>query len=172
MRIGLILLSALVVFAFVGEASAAQKEEAQERLGEWYATEEECIGAHGQWAMCELGPGGWHTDPNIAWIRDDLVAVSDKFIILGRAATWVRGSGNNFLRVPLACLGSREAALQLWNFQETFYKPLNQVAARPSKGYFAHKLLSHQNLSRNWVHMEATNLLFQIVMRHSSLLSS
>ena len=28
---------------------------------------------------------------------------------------------NNFLRAPLACLGSREAAVQLWNSQKTYY---------------------------------------------------
>ena len=33
--------------------------------------------------------------------------------ILGRAATWRRGFVNNFRRVPLACLGSREPAVTL-----------------------------------------------------------
>ena len=54
------------------------------------------------------------------------------FVVLGRAATWVRGLVNNFLRVSFACLGSREAALQLWNSQKTFYKTLTQVTAPPS----------------------------------------
>ena len=31
---------------------------------------------------------------------------------LGRSGTWVRSVVNNFLTVPLACLGSGEAAVQ------------------------------------------------------------
>ena len=48
---------------------------------------------------------------------------------LERAATWVRGFVAKFLRVPLACLGSREAAEQLGNSHKTFYKP-----SSPSNG--------------------------------------
>ena len=33
--------------------------------------------------------------------------------VLGRANTWVRGYVGNFLRVTLACLGSREDSEQL-----------------------------------------------------------
>ena len=44
--------------------------------------------------------------------------------ILRRAASLVRGFVNNFLRVPLAFLGSMEAAEQLWNSQETLYTNL------------------------------------------------
>ena len=39
-----------------------------------------------------------------------------------RAVIWVRGFVNNFLRAPIACQGSREAAVQLWNSQKKFYK--------------------------------------------------
>ena len=42
--------------------------------------------------------------------------------ILGRAVIWVRGFVNNFMRVTLACLGSREVAEQQRNSQNTFYK--------------------------------------------------
>ena len=45
------------------------------------------------------------------------------------AITWVRGFVNNFLRVPLACQVSREAAEQLLNSQKTIYKTSN-----PSNG--------------------------------------
>ena len=59
--------------------------------------------------------------------------------LLGLAATWVRGFVNNFLIVPFACLGSREAAIQLWNSQKHFPKLLTQVAARPSSGLNVYK---------------------------------
>ena len=39
-----------------------------------------------------------------------------------RAVTWRGGFVNNFLRVPLAFLGSRTAAVQLWNSQKIVYK--------------------------------------------------
>ena len=57
---------------------------------------------------------------------------SHVYVILGRAVTWVRGFVNNFLRVPLACLGSREAAVQPGALRKHFTTPLSQVAARPS----------------------------------------
>ena len=50
---------------------------------------------------------------------------------LGRAVIWRRGFVNNFLRVPLAFLGSRTAAVQLWNSQKIVYKkssPTNSPA--------------------------------------------
>ena len=43
-------------------------------------------------------------------------------MILRQAATWVRGFVKFFLRVPLACPSSREAAVQLWNSPKTFYE--------------------------------------------------
>ena len=49
--------------------------------------------------------------------------------IIGWAAPWVRGFVNNFLWVPLACLGSREAVVQLWNSKKTIYK-----TSYPSRG--------------------------------------
>ena len=42
--------------------------------------------------------------------------------ILGGASTLVRCFVNSFLKDPLLCLGSREAAEQLWNYKKTFYK--------------------------------------------------
>ena len=42
--------------------------------------------------------------------------------ILGLASTWIRGFVNNIPRFPLACLGSREAAEQLWNSHKTSCK--------------------------------------------------
>ena len=50
-------------------------------------------------------------------------------IILGGASTLVRCFVNSFLKAPLPCLGSREAAEQLWNSQKTFYK-----TSHPSSG--------------------------------------
>ena len=41
--------------------------------------------------------------------------------LLGRAVTWRRGFVNNFLRFPLACLGNRTAAVQLWNSRKIVY---------------------------------------------------
>ena len=47
--------------------------------------------------------------------------------LLGRVVTWRRGFVNIFLRVSIACLGNRAAALQLWNslkcsWQNLFFK--------------------------------------------------
>ena len=46
---------------------------------------------------------------------------SDEFL-RGRTVTWGRSLVGNFLRVPLACMGSREVAEQLWNSQKAIYK--------------------------------------------------
>ena len=54
--------------------------------------------------------------------------------VIGRTAIWRRCFVNIFMRVPLACLGSRAAAVKLWNYQKKkFKKLLLQVAALPSK---------------------------------------
>ena len=45
-----------------------------------------------------------------------------KRVILGGAVTWRRGFVNNFLRVPIACLVSRVAAVKLCNSQKIVYK--------------------------------------------------
>ena len=52
--------------------------------------------------------------------------------LLGRAVTWVRCCVNHLPRFPLACLGSREAAEQLWTLRKHFSKPLTHVTARLS----------------------------------------
>ena len=52
--------------------------------------------------------------------------------LLGRAVAWRWGFVNNFLKVTLACLGSRTAAVQMWNCQKKVYKtspPSNSQAS-------------------------------------------
>ena len=58
-------------------------------------------------------PGGFDTTRRISHER----------YCIGRAATWIIGFVNIFGRVPLlACIGSREAVVQLWNSKTKFYK--------------------------------------------------
>ena len=45
---------------------------------------------------------------------------------VGGAVTWRRGFVNQFLRVPIACLGIKTAAVQLWNSQIILYKTSSQ----------------------------------------------
>ena len=57
-------------------------------------------------------------------------SVGPAHVALGLSLTWVRGFVNNFLTAPLPSLGSREAAIQRWNSQKTFYK-----TSYPSNGH-------------------------------------
>ena len=58
-----------------------------------------------------------YEDAPVAVMPDETIDEKIDRQVLGRVAPWRRGLVNTFLRVPFACLGSRTAAVQLWNSQ-------------------------------------------------------
>ena len=67
-------------------------------------------------------------------------SIYDVHSVLGRTVTWKRG----FLEFPLACLGSKTAAVQLWNSQKIVYK-----ASSPSNSTTWYLQSLSGNLSQN-----------------------
>ena len=85
--------------------------QSKERKGSNFAIWQHCV---------EVGAGGGQVEADRGAPREGQgdqrprahaqVIIGNYGTLLGRAATWVRGFVNNFLRVPFACLGSKEAA--------------------------------------------------------------
>ena len=77
-----------------------------------------------------MAEGGWLAmapDQRQCANKTTLILQGKARLVLGRAVTWIRGFVNNFLRVPLACLGSScKTAVELSR------KLLTKPCVRPS----------------------------------------